>query len=540
MKSISHLLKSTIQKSIQPIQSMSFATKMRGTVTKNKNDSAGRRLGLKVGNEEHVFKNDILIRQRGFKYMPGENVHYGKDHTLHASKEGTVKFTTDPWKNYKKTRIHIVEKENPNREVRPPYPFMYHPELYPELASKNMKDNPYEAAFEKLEKYEKKKEELRKIEKEEKERKEKERNEKREFAVKYDYLLSSIGIEGNTYETKENFENFKNFYLKIIKNHEFQVKNIEKSSKFDDFMNEYKERLTPMTYREDNTSRIDNIKNEILSQTETSQSNNNNKNNDIVNNTDNDIYNLNIIKNTFTSNETDNEIEEEDQKNEEIHIMNDVLYSNVYMRMSLFYRQFQLDKDKDLKTTNEIYFKSKSDNKNEEIVININEISCLTDVYYKSKEILKIQSDQDKNENEKKSQLFKYVKTMLKDSKTLNFSYKKLKDKSFKRMLREGKAEKERIYNIENMRNKAIERILSISKGENNSKSNENKEILTIYEEFYKSHQVEIGELHIKSKEEIDFLVKSRIQEIKKGSIGNDYMINRNRVLNRIKVEDGQ
>ena len=80
------------------------------------------------------------------------------------------------------------------------------------------------------------------------------------------------------------------------------------------------------------------------------------------------------------------------------------------------------------------------------------------------------------NENEKKNQLFKYVKTMLKDSKTLNFSYKKLKDKSFKRMLREGKAEKERIYNIENMRNKAIEKILSISKSENNSKSNENKE----------------------------------------------------------------
>ena len=63
-----------------------FATKMRGTVTKNKKDSAGRRLGLKKTDGQEVFKNDILIRQRGFKYKPGENVHYGRDHTLVASK----------------------------------------------------------------------------------------------------------------------------------------------------------------------------------------------------------------------------------------------------------------------------------------------------------------------------------------------------------------------------------------------------------------------------------------------------------------------
>ena len=127
-----------------------FATKMRGTVTKNNKDSAGRRLGLKVGNEEGVFKGDILIRQRGFKYKPGENVHYGKDQTLHASKEGTIKFTTDPWKNFKQTRIHVVEKEVPNKHIRPPYPFMYHPELYPDLAINNNKENLFSECLIKL------------------------------------------------------------------------------------------------------------------------------------------------------------------------------------------------------------------------------------------------------------------------------------------------------------------------------------------------------------------------------------------------------
>lgn len=127
-----------------------FATKMRGTVTKNNKDSAGRRLGLKVGNGEGVFKGDILIRQRGFKYKPGENVHVGKDQTLHASKEGNIKFTTDPWKNFKQTRIHVVEKEVPNKHIRPPYPFMYHPELYPDLAINNNKENPFSECLIKL------------------------------------------------------------------------------------------------------------------------------------------------------------------------------------------------------------------------------------------------------------------------------------------------------------------------------------------------------------------------------------------------------
>lgn len=124
-----------------------FATKMRGTVTKNKKDSAGRRLGPRKYGGAEVYSGDILVRQRGLKWKPGENVHYGKDHTLHASKEGKMVLTYDPYINYKSVRAHVVEEEIPNRVVKPPMPFMYHPELYPELAKNNISCKPLKTEF---------------------------------------------------------------------------------------------------------------------------------------------------------------------------------------------------------------------------------------------------------------------------------------------------------------------------------------------------------------------------------------------------------
>lgn len=60
--------------------------------TQNGRDSAGRRLGAKVGDSETVSAGSILYRQRGTKIYPGENVGMGKDHTLFAKIEGVVKF----------------------------------------------------------------------------------------------------------------------------------------------------------------------------------------------------------------------------------------------------------------------------------------------------------------------------------------------------------------------------------------------------------------------------------------------------------------
>ena len=108
-----------------------------GGSTKNKKDSAGRRLGVKKFGGEEVQENDILLRQRGLKFHPGENTYVGKDHTIHAAIEGKVFFTRDKWRKKKKTIVHVIKGENPNRKVFLPPPFAYHPELFPELAKNN-------------------------------------------------------------------------------------------------------------------------------------------------------------------------------------------------------------------------------------------------------------------------------------------------------------------------------------------------------------------------------------------------------------------
>ena len=69
-----------------------MATKKAGGSSKNGRDSAGRRLGVKKYGVEHVIAGNILIRQRGTKYYPGENVGIGRDHTLFALVEGKVLF----------------------------------------------------------------------------------------------------------------------------------------------------------------------------------------------------------------------------------------------------------------------------------------------------------------------------------------------------------------------------------------------------------------------------------------------------------------
>ena len=69
-----------------------MATKKSGGSSRNGRDSAGRRLGVKKYGGELVQPGNILVRQRGTKFYPGENVGMGKDHTLFALKEGKVVF----------------------------------------------------------------------------------------------------------------------------------------------------------------------------------------------------------------------------------------------------------------------------------------------------------------------------------------------------------------------------------------------------------------------------------------------------------------
>ena len=65
-----------------------MAHKKAGGSSRNGRDSAGRRLGVKKFGGEKVIPGNIIIRQRGTKYYPGENVGIGKDHTIFALKEG--------------------------------------------------------------------------------------------------------------------------------------------------------------------------------------------------------------------------------------------------------------------------------------------------------------------------------------------------------------------------------------------------------------------------------------------------------------------
>lgn len=69
-----------------------MATKKAGGSSRNGRDSAGRRLGVKKFGGEKVLAGNIIIRQRGTKVHPGDNVGIGKDHTLFATTPGVIKF----------------------------------------------------------------------------------------------------------------------------------------------------------------------------------------------------------------------------------------------------------------------------------------------------------------------------------------------------------------------------------------------------------------------------------------------------------------
>ncbi|MBQ9834678.1 MAG: 50S ribosomal protein L27 [Bacilli bacterium] len=69
-----------------------FAHKKGQSSTDNGRDSRGRRLGAKASDGQVVTAGSIIYRQRGTKIYPGTNVGMGKDHTLFAKVNGTVRF----------------------------------------------------------------------------------------------------------------------------------------------------------------------------------------------------------------------------------------------------------------------------------------------------------------------------------------------------------------------------------------------------------------------------------------------------------------
>jgi large subunit ribosomal protein L27 len=69
-----------------------MAQKKGGGSTRNGRDSQPKMLGVKAYGGELVSAGSIIVRQRGTKFHPGVNVGIGKDHTLFALMDGTVKF----------------------------------------------------------------------------------------------------------------------------------------------------------------------------------------------------------------------------------------------------------------------------------------------------------------------------------------------------------------------------------------------------------------------------------------------------------------
>ena len=84
-----------------------MATKKAGGSSRNGRDSAGRRLGVKKYGGQIVVPGNIIVRQRGTKIFPGENVGIGKDHSIFSVIKGKVEF-----KKNKSVRTYVSVKPN--------------------------------------------------------------------------------------------------------------------------------------------------------------------------------------------------------------------------------------------------------------------------------------------------------------------------------------------------------------------------------------------------------------------------------------------
>ncbi|MFO0500423.1 MAG: 50S ribosomal protein L27 [Pseudomonadota bacterium] len=71
-----------------------MAHKKAGGSSRNGRDSAGKRLGVKLFGSQTAVAGNIIIRQRGTAFNAGQNVGMGRDHTLFATANGTITFTT--------------------------------------------------------------------------------------------------------------------------------------------------------------------------------------------------------------------------------------------------------------------------------------------------------------------------------------------------------------------------------------------------------------------------------------------------------------
>lgn len=87
-------------------------TKAAGS-TKLGRDSQSKRLGVKLFSGQKAKPGNIIIRQRGTKFLPGKNVRLGSDDTIYAVKDGVIKFTEKKIRRFdrKQRRAKVVHVE---------------------------------------------------------------------------------------------------------------------------------------------------------------------------------------------------------------------------------------------------------------------------------------------------------------------------------------------------------------------------------------------------------------------------------------------
>lgn len=87
-----------------------MAHKKAGGSSRNGRDSAGQRLGVKRFGGQTVTAGSILVRQRGTRIFPGENVGLGRDHTLFAKIDGIVQYEPTG-KEKKKVSVYPLDAQ---------------------------------------------------------------------------------------------------------------------------------------------------------------------------------------------------------------------------------------------------------------------------------------------------------------------------------------------------------------------------------------------------------------------------------------------
>ncbi|MEZ7197966.1 50S ribosomal protein L27 [Pseudodesulfovibrio karagichevae] len=88
-----------------------MAHKKAGGSSRNGRDSAGQRRGVKRFGGQEVLAGNILVRQLGTRFHPGDGVGMGRDYTLFALVDGVVKFEKFTRKKVVKTRVSVTPAE---------------------------------------------------------------------------------------------------------------------------------------------------------------------------------------------------------------------------------------------------------------------------------------------------------------------------------------------------------------------------------------------------------------------------------------------